>query len=991
MRPSSLPALFLALALLPALPAAAGVAVDEATLGALAARPLGPALMSGRVTSIDGRPGTPPEIWVGTAGGGAWKSTDGGITFEPVFDDRASSIGIVRLDPDDPRVAWVGTGESWTRNSVGVGNGIWRTTDGGTTWEHLGLEHSERIADIELLPGNPRVVLACALGPLWNSGGERGVYRSEDGGKTWERVLFVDDDTGCADLAVDPGEPRTVYAATWTFRRTPWSFSSGGPGSGLWKSTDGGKTWRRLGPETGLPEGPLGRIAVAVAPSRPNRVYATVEAAETGLWASDDSGRHWERVSTAFPVQARPFYFSFLAVHPRDHRRLVKAGFLPATSRDGGRTWQGALAGLGPGAGGGIHPDVHAWWFDPEHPSFQVIGTDGGVYVSEDDGIHWRHVRTLPVSQFYRVSVDDDVPYNVYGGLQDNGSWTGPSRTGHGIGPRDWRLVGWGDGFCVLRDPTEPRFVFSEYQGGHLQRLDLETGEVRDVRPLPGPGDPEFRFNWNTPLHPSRAEPGVLYLGAQFLFRSADHGETWQPISPDLTTNDPGKQRQEESGGLTVDNSTAENHCTITAIATSPVDPRVIWVGTDDGNLQVTRDGGKTWKNVVGNVPGLPDHTWVSSIEADAREAGRVFVTFDGHRSGDMEPRVYRGDDHGQRWTSLATDDLEGYLHVIRQDPVNPELLWLGSESGLFVTLDGGVHWARFSGGLPRVAVRDIAIQPREADVVLATHGRGIWIIDDVTPLRSLDEETVARDAVVLPSRDQVQLVTPPDAGFPGDAEFRGTDVPETAWIHYWLKKRHLVGRFRVEVLDADGEVVATLAGTRRRGLNRVAWPMRLPPPEVPPGNGLLPTVLGPLVPEGSYTVRVRLGDRVAAEGTIRVVADPRLRHSAADRRARHEALMRLYRDLGRLKELVARIDAGLSGARKRAREELLALRETLVAPEGGGLLAGKERLRERLGDLYAAIQGYRGRPSPGQLARLSALEQNLARAEEEAAKLLGR
>ncbi|MCG6964577.1 MAG: glycosyl hydrolase, partial [Acidobacteria bacterium] len=579
--------------------AAGDVTITSATFGGIRARLIGPAVMSGRISAIEGVPGDQLTIWVGSAGGGLWKSVNDGLTFKPVFDEETQSIGAIRVDPSHHDTVWVGTGESWMRNSVSVGDGVYRTTDGGDTWKHLGLEDTEHIAGIVVDPGSSDTVLVCATGHLWNANQERGVFRTDDGGKSWKKVLYVDDNTGCSDITMDPQNPKVLYAGMWQFRRSPDFFNSGGPGSGLYRSKDGGKTWVRL--SEGLPAGELGRIAVAVAPSRPSVVYAVVESKDTALYRSDDLGEHWTKLSTSAVVQARPFYFAALTVDPNDFNTVYKAGFGIGVSEDGGQTFTGTA--------GQVHSDIHAIWVDPTNSHRLVIGTDGGAYLSTDKGNNWRHFRNLPVSQFYHVSVDNARPYRVYGGLQDNGSWSAPSRSPGGIRARDWRMIGFGDGFWAFADPSDDNVMYAEYQGGNLLRVSRATGETKEIKPYAREGETKLRFNWNTPVYLSPTQPGTIYLGAQYLFRSRDRGDSWQRISPDLTTNDPALQRQDDTGGLTIDNSTAENCTTIYAISESPVDPDVIWAGTDDGNLQVTRDGGATWSNVAPNVPGLPGPT----------------------------------------------------------------------------------------------------------------------------------------------------------------------------------------------------------------------------------------------------------------------------------------------------------------------------------------------------------------------------------------------
>jgi hypothetical protein len=982
-----------------ALPALAQVEIDSNTFGGLRARSIGPAVMSGRVAAIDGvsRPDEPTVLYVGAASGGVWKSIDAGVTWKSVFDEQPQSIGALRVEPTDPETVWVGTGESWVRNSVSVGRGVYKTTDGGDSWSRVGLEASERIGAIRIDPTDGDVVYVCATGPLWSAGDERGVYKTTDGGDSWERVLHVDADTGCADLDLDPQDPRILYAAMWQFRRRPDFFTSGGPGSGLYKSTDGGDSWQRL--EDGLPEGELGRIAVAVAPSRPSVVYANVEAEDSALYRSDDLGASWRRVNASPNVVMRPFYFGELVVDPTDYQRVYKPGFTLTVTTDGGESFTSMFGG---GFGFSVHPDHHALWIDPRDPHTLVLGTDGGVYVSHDRSLHWRFVGDLPISQFYRVAHDQKWPYNVYGGLQDNGSWMGPSRGIGGVHGRDWKSIGYGDGFWAFPDPTDDGTVYVEYQGGQLLRTDLATGAVKQIRPYPGEGEEELRFNWNTPIHLSPHDPATIYYGSQYLHRSRDRGESWHTISPDLTTDDPEKQRQEESGGLTIDNSTAENHCTLYAIAESPLEAGVIWVGTDDGNLQLTRDGGESWSELSGNVPGLPEDTWVSSIHPSPHDAGTAFATFDGHRTGDMATHVYRTRDFGASWESLVTEELEGYAHVVKQDPVNPDLLFLGTEFGLFITLDGGQQWARFEEDLPPVAVRDLVIHPEEHDVILATHGRGVYVLDDVTPLRHLTQEVLDSNVALLPSRPAVMPIESQLGGYGGDDQFVGENPPGSAPITYYLKKRHLFGDLKVEVYGQDGALITTLPGGKRPGLNRVDWPMRLEPPKLPAATSLVPAFVGPRVPEGTYRVRLIKG-KDTLEGEVQLVADPRTPHSAEDRAVQQRTTLELYHALGDLTYLVESVESLRDQARQRAEgarkgdardleafaDRLETMRKTLVTTSEAGMLSGQERLREELGALYGAVSGYDGRPTDSQLAEGEKLLAQLRQAEERFDELL--
>jgi hypothetical protein len=601
----------------------------------------------------------------------------------------------------------------------------------------------------------------------------------------------------------------------------------------------------------------------------------------------------------------------------------------------------------------------------------------------------------LPVSQFYHVSFDMADPYNVYGGLQDNGTWMAPSRAVDGIANRHWRNIDFGDGFWVFSDPTDSDYAYAEYQGGKIARFRKSTGESRDIKPLPRANEPEFRFNWNAPIHLSPNSPGTVYLGGQFLFRSRDHGDSWERISPDLTTNDPAKQHQETSGGLTIDNSDAEKYETIFTISESPKNGDLIWVGTDDGNVQITRDGGKHWTNVVKNIPGLPPNAWVSTIEAGHYDPAVAYATFDGHATGDMKTYVYKTTDYGKTWTSLSTPELKGYAHVVREDLVNPKLLFVGTEFGLFVSIDGGVHWAQFTGRLPNVAVRDIAIHPRESDLLLATHGRGIFIVDDLTPLRALSPEIMAQDAAFLPSRPATLTLPAGEQRFDGDSEFVGPTLPEAAPIVYYQKKRHIFGDLRIEIYDPQGKLVTSIQGDKRRGLNRVQWPERGKPPKVPPAAGLVENefaFVGPQVQEGTYTVKLIKGKETYTT-TITLVPDPRTKSTAADRALQHTTVVQLYDMLGQLTYIVdaavdlrdqARQRAGsASDSQTKAQLEKLAnnleeFRSTLVSTKEGGMITGEHKLRENLGELYGGVNGFSGRPTQSQIERTDVLKKQL-------------
>ena len=981
--------------------------IDADTFEGLRARALGPGVMSGRIACIDGVSGPRNTLWVGTAGGGVWRSRDNGTTWRPAFDGYAQSIGAIRIAPSDPKTVWVGTGETWARNSVGYGDGVYKTKDDGDSWTRVGLEKTERIARILINPTHPETVLVAALGPLFNDSPERGVYRTTDGGKTWSKTLYVDARSGAADLAMDPQNPEVVYASMWSVRRQAWTFSSGGPGSGLYKSTDGGQTWRKL--TKGLPDGDLGRIGISVSPARASRVYAIVEAKKTAFYISDDSGESWKKGNdSSQDVTWRPFYFANVVADPKNFERVYKGGLNLSVSEDGGRTFAGAGGG-GPGGGGGTpyHSDLHAEWIDPKNNEWLIIGTDGGCYISSDRGNTWVACQNMPVGQFYHVSYDMAVPYNVYGGLQDNGTWAAPSTRSGGVPNRLWESLLGGDGFWAFPDAKDQDVVYCEYQGGHVSRVRMSTGETKDVMPLRGAGDPKLRFNWNAPLHVGPS--GALYMGAQFLYRTKDMGDTWERISGDLTTNDPAKLQQDKSGGLSVDNSGAENHCTIYAIGESPKDPNIVWVGTDDGNLQVTRDGGKTWANTCKALPGLKPCTWISFVAPSPHDPATCFVTADGHMLGDFEPHVFVTHDFGKSWTALADPKvMTGYAHCVRQDPVNADLLFAGTEWGLYCSLDGGKQWAQVKAGIPNVAVRDLAIQPREGDLLVATHGRGIYVIDDLSPLRSLTRDKLEADAPFLGTRPNPLVIPRQEQRFNGSNGWEGDELPESAIITYYLKKRHLIGDLKLEVFDASGKKLATINGGRRRGINRVEWPMRLKGPKLPPAANLVPNqfaMVGPRAAAGTYTAKLTKNKDVFTT-TFTLVADPRSTHTAEDRAAQVKLVNHLYDRLGDLTYTVEGVQAVRDSARARAKslgkdalatklnafaDKLETFRGTIVAAREGGRLTGEERLREQLGDLYGKVNGYDGRPTNGQIALADVLDGELKKGEADFQAMLAK
>ena len=952
--------------------------VTEATFGDIAGRHIGPARMSGRISCLDAEKNNPDVVWVGAAGGGVWKSINRGTTFKSVFDEYPQSVGTITIDQNHPDTVWVGTGEVWTRNSVSVGTGVYRTTDGGAKWEYMGLPGSERIGRILIDPVNPDIVWAAVLGALWGDSDERGVYKTTDGGKSWTKTLFVNASTGCADMAMDPEDRSVIYASMWDFRREAHTFRSGGPGSGLYRSTDGGTTWNRI--HNGLPSGTLGRIAVAVSPVKPHWLYALVESEKSALYRSSDRGSSWEKMSDQYMMGDRPFYYSLIVPDPAEPESIYKPGTTLWVSTNGGKVFQSPSV-----TGGNYHSDTHALWVNPANNRFLYMGTDGGVYISEDKGNTWRFVESLPVSQFYHVSVDNASPYNVYGGLQDNGSWMGPSRKPGGITNSDWKNIGYGDGFYTYADQTEPDVVYSQYQGGRISRSSYRNGESKYIKPFPDEGVDELRFNWNTPSVFGK-KTGWLYVGAQYLFRSKDRGDSFERISPDLTTNDPSRQQQEKSGGLTIDNSTAENNTTVFTVSESPLDENIIWAGTDDGNIQLTTDGGKNWTRLNDAVPGLPAFAFISHIDADNFNKNGAWVTADAHRNGDMKPYVFYTGDLGTTWTPLATEDIKGFCHVIKQDPVNPDLVFVGTEMGLYVSTDHGKVWVRIKNKIPQTGIYDIAFQKRENDLVLATHGRGVIIIDDITPLRNLTSEVIDKEFAFLPVRP---YYFPSGLGFqdfPGDAEFTGTNASSAATVAYYLKKRHVFGDMFFEIYDAEGKFLKKLPAGNRKGINIVRIATSMDPPKVPKSPNILgEAAYGPDYPAGKYTVKLVKGTETFSTELI-LNDSPDWKHPEADRKLQRETLMRAYALLEELAAVDQKIldardslkirEAAARGSALKKIKGLIAtcedMHEKISATQSGeGGITGQVRLRENIGEIYGAVAGYPGKPAELQIKAL--------------------
>ena len=786
MKSWRLSAIVLFLLLTSTTPAQTTVQIDPELLAGMKARTIGPAAMSGRIAAIDVVESNPDILYVGAATGGVWKSMNGGLSFAPLFDDQpVAAIGAVSIFQPSPEIVWVGTGEGNPRNSMSVGNGIYKSVDGGKTWQHLGLEKTERIHRIVLHPRDANVAWVAAMGQAWGQNADRGIFKTTDGGKSWTKVLYVNDRTGAADLVIDPVNPNKLFAAMWEYRRWPWFFNSGGPGSGLHVTYDGGATWKRFTEDDGMPKGDLGRIGVAIARSNPSIVYALVEADKSALLRSDDGGRKWTTVNTEHNIANRPFYYADIRVDTEDPNRVYNVFSLISLSTDGGKTFKTLV----PFAK--VHPDYHAMWINPNDASHIFVGNDGGVAESEDRGNSWRFVATLPLAQYYHVAVDDEHPYNIYGGMQDNGSWKGPNTTWETAGIRnwDWQEVGFGDGFATIPIPGDSMTGYAMSQEGYLVRWNLRTGERKDIRP-PAPDDTtELRFNWNAAIAIDPFDPNSVYYGSQFVHKSPNRGDSWTVISPDLTTNRKEWQHQARAGGLTPDVTGAENFTTLITITPSPVERGVIWTGSDDGRVHVTRDGGASWTSVEANIKGVPANTWIPEITASRHGNGTAFIVFDDHRRSNWTPYLYRTTDYGKTWTSLVTKNIQGYALSIEQDPVDPDLLFLGTEFGLWMSNDAGKSWLKWTHGVPTVSVMGLVVHPRDHDLVVGTHGRSAFVLDDIRPLRTVSKETLSAPLHLfeVPPAQSYRIRQKEGSRFLGDAEFRGENEAYGALLTYSL------------------------------------------------------------------------------------------------------------------------------------------------------------------------------------------------------------
>jgi photosystem II stability/assembly factor-like uncharacterized protein len=906
-------------------------------------RNLGPAVAGGRVTSVIGVPGHPEIYYVGTAAGGVFKSEDGGTTWKYISGQiPVPSVGAMALAPTNPNLIWVGTGEANLRNDISTGHGVFFSPDAGASWRPMGLEDVGQITNVIVSPSNPETVFVAAFGHAWGPNAERGVFRTTDGGRTWKKVLYVDEKTGASDLVMDPSNPMILYAGMWQAQRYPWMMASGGSNSGIYRSTDGGETWQKL--NAGLPKPPVGRVGLAIAASNPKHVYALVESKDGVLWDSSDYGDHWTKVSDNYLINARPFYFGHLFVAPNDEHKVYFLSFDVVLSTDGGKTAHIISRG--------VHPDHHTLWIDPTDPDRLIEGNDGGAYTSWNAGQTWQYRDALPIEQFYSIALDDRSPYNICGGLQDNNAWCGPSQTlSRGPIPNNewWTTVG-GDGQYAVPALNGSNLIYSDSQYGEIDALDRETGQRHHVRPYMlsqgdlALSDLKYRFNWTSPIAVSPTNGKEVYLGGNVLFRSTDAGEHWSVISPDLTRDD--KSKQVLTGGdILKDLSGAENYDTILSLSVSPVDPKVIWVGTDDGNVQVTQDGGQHWTNAASKIPQLPEWGRIAQIEASPFEAGAAYVAVDFHETDDNRPYVFRTHDFGKSWTAINRGLPTQPAHVIREDPNHRGLLVLGTDNGLFYSPDDGANWTPLKSGFPPTPVYDLKFEKRSHDLVVATHGRGLFILDDVTPL---EQFTTA----VQNSEMHLFDVTPTHlwnmfSRYGRGAGWAAPNRPVGALVSYYLKqsveaRRGVEGErpalpVTIVIASSSGETVRTLHGAGHAGVNRVAWDLKWDPPtalrtgredtggEASEGSEEFRPSGGPVVLPGTYRITVRAEGRSESR-TVEIGPDPRFQFDQTAAQAQLRAALELRDEISALHQALNR--------NNQLRAQIKSMRAIFASPE---------------------------------------------------------
>ena len=941
--------------------------VDMDLFKSMKARSIGPAAMSGRITAIDAVDDNPSIIYAGSASGGLWKSTSGGITWKPIFDEqKVHSIGSISIYQKNPNIIWVGTGEGNPRNSLNLGYGVYRSLDAGETWELMGLEKTRAIHRIIVHPDDPNTVYVGAIGSPWGEQEDRGLYRTTDGGKTWEKILYIDTKTGVGEMIMDPNNPNKIFVNMWQHRRYPYFFESGGPSSGLYVTYDGGDTWKELDEKNGLPKGDLGRMGLAISAANSDKIYALIESSKNALYVSEDGGNNFKMINSDGSIGDRPFYYFDIHADPKNENRLYTLYSRVGITEDGGNTFTQLLQYQG------VHPDHHAWYINPNDPKILIDGNDGGLNISRDGGKTWFFADNLPVGQFYHVNVDNEIPYNIYGGMQDNGSWTGPAYVWRRDGIRNsyWQEVSFGDGFDVVSHPANSRFGYTMSQAGNVSRFDKATGHNKTIRPTHPDSDVFLRFNWNAAIAQDPHDENTLYYGSQFLHKSTDSGDTWEIISPDLTTNDSTKQRQQKTGGLTYDITGAENHTTIIAIAPSPVDPNVIWVGTDDGNVQVTKDGGKSWTNVVGKLTGLPKASWIPQIQASTYDANEAWIIANNYRNNDFTAYAYHTSNGGSSFTRIVNDSqVWGYTLSIKQDPVEPNLVFLGTEYGLYVSFDKAKTWNKWEHGYPKaVSTYDMTIQEREADLVIGTFGRAFYVLDDIRPLRVFAANGGAKPsakitAVPAPDAYQAEIQQPVGERFPADGIFAGENRDTGGRLSFIINDdKEKLDTVTVKIFNEAGEQIRTLKTVPSKGVNRISWNLdRKSTVESTGGfggrggggrrSGFFEPSGGDALP-GTYKVVFAYGDE-ESETSIKVHSDPRIQVNMADLKAKDEFLKKLEALSSEVSESTKKLDEA-----QKVIDKVMTLTKDVETDEAKELAKAAKDIKKKLDTTREAFSG---------------------------------
>jgi photosystem II stability/assembly factor-like uncharacterized protein len=973
--------------------------VPESIFAGITRRDIGPAVMSGRIVDLAVFEGDPSIFYAASASGGLLKTINGGASWENVFDSQPTvSIGDVAINPTDPNVVWVGTGEANNRQSSSWGDGIYKSTDGGKTWKHMGLRETQHIGRIVVDPNDTDIVYVAAVGRLWGANKERGIFKTVDGGLTWQHVLAINENTGAVDLVMDPANSKVLLTAAYQRRRTGFGFNGGGPDSGIYKTVDGGRTWRKI--TAGLPPGDTGRIGLDIYRRDSNIIYATVENREGGVFRSEDRGETWSKVNTLNP---RPMYFSQIRVDPNDRQRLYVNGVNLHISDDGGKTFRDDGASE-------VHLDHHAFWINPRNSRHLIDGNDGGVWVSQDRASTWEHLNNYPIGQFYNVTVDMQQPYHIYGGMQDNASWGGPSsvRDRQGIANEHWYQMLACDGMFTVVDPSDADTIYTNCQNGRIVRYSRKTGERKSVMPQPESGEPQLRWNWTAPIIVSQHDRRTIFTGANKVFKSSDRGQSWSVISPDLTNE---LDRDElvimgvSGRNITVArNDGMSSFGNITSLAESPRTAGLLYGGTDDGNVHVSRDGGATWANVTNRIAGVPKLIYVSRLTPSAFADGTVYASFDGHRSDDFRPYVFASSDYGNTWRSISNNLPMGSVYVIKEDPKNQDLLYVGTEFGLFVSMDRGANWTRWK-SMPTVAVYDLVIHPRDNDLILGTHGRSFMVFDDISPLQQANAKVLAAPSHVFDIGPAMQYIPNENGWFLGGRSFRAPSRALGAFVNYYLRA-DVKDDVAISISDAAGNVVRQLKGPKTAGLNRVAWDLRSEP-FGPSSSGLagafVLTNLGPFVPPGEYRVQVTINGQATTK-TVKVNPDPLVEMTNDER-------LTLYRTLLTLTDL-QRAAASAADAVTKLNERMEQIGETMKAyPQappaiataiagvskevtslqtaiagrggqggggGGGGGGGAQPIRNRINGLKGEVIGSQSLPTRVQMTQVATFEKQL-------------